>query len=153
MARPMTAGGDAGTRTSSDRHPSQWLALIVGLAFVGAGLAGFIVTGFDECVGRDTDETLLGLEVNPLHNIVHLVIGAAGLLLWKTRATARTYGWLLAIGYGATFVYGLFAVDERDINILSLNDADNWFHLASALVGLVIALWPDRDREPARRSA
>jgi hypothetical protein len=142
----MTAG-QAGTRTESDRHPSQWLALIVGLAFVGAGLIGFVITGFDEFVGRDTDKTLLGLEINPLHNIVHLVIGAAGLALWKTRSTARTYGWLLAIGYGATFVYGLFAVDERDINILSLNDADNWFHLASALVGLVIALWPDRDRD------
>ena len=154
MARSMTAG-DTGTdtrsRSESDRHPSEWLALAVGLAFVGAGVIGFFITGFDEFVGRDTDKTLLGLEINPLHNIVHLVIGLAGLAMWRTRSTARTYGWLLAIGYGATFVYGLFAVNERDINILSLNDPDNWFHLASALVGLVIALWPDRDRATAAR--
>ncbi len=38
----------------------------------------------------------------------------------------------------------VFAVDNTDINILSLNTADNWFHLASALVGLVIAVLPAR---------
>lgn len=143
MARPMTSN-DAGNATATHRHPSQWLALIVGLAFTGAGIAGFFVTGFDQFADRDTGETLFGLEINGLHNVVHLIIGLAGLALWRTRQGARTYGWLLAIGYGAAFVYGLFAVDEEDINILSLNDADNWFHLASALVGLVIALWPNR---------
>lgn len=151
MAGSMSAARSGATRTESDRHPSQWLALIVGIAFTGAGIVGFFVTGFDEFAGRDTNETLLGLEINPLHNIVHLVIGLAGLALWRTRAAARTYGWLLAIGYGAAFVYGLFAVDEPDINILSLNDADNWFHLASASVGLLIALWPDRDTAAGRR--
>ncbi len=65
---------------------------------------------------------------------------------WCWRAPwpgARTYGWLLAVGYGAAFVYGLFAVGE-DWDFLSLNWADNVLHLATALVGLVIALMPVR---------
>ena len=128
----------------SGRHPAQYLALLVGLAFVGAGIAGFFVTGFDGWIDRDTGQTLLGLEINPLHNVVHLAIGLGGLALWWTLAGARTYGLLLFLGYGATFVYGLFAVDNPDLNILSLNTADNWFHLASALVGLVIAVLPPR---------
>ncbi len=133
-------------RTRSGRHPAQYLALLVGLAFTVAGVAGFFVTGFEDWFDRNTGETLLGLEINPLHNVVHLVIGLGGLALWWTLSGARTYGLLLFLGYGATFVYGLFAVENRDINFLSLNSADNWFHLGSAIVGLVIAVLPPRRR-------
>lgn len=136
----------ASSAGAATRHPSQWLALAIGAAYTLAGLAGFLVTGFDDFVGRDTNERLLGFEVNPAHNIVHLVIGLAGLLLWRKLATTRSYGWLLALGYGATFVYGLFAVGQRDLNFLSLNAADNGLHLVSALAGLAIALWPLRRR-------
>ncbi|HEV2931390.1 MAG TPA: DUF4383 domain-containing protein, partial [Propionibacteriaceae bacterium] len=80
--------------------------------------------------------------VNPLHNIVHLAIGLVGLALWRRLDTARTYGWLLAAGYGLAFLYGLFAAGNRDINFLSLNGADNILHLVSALAGVAIALWP-----------
>ncbi len=59
---------------------------------------------------------------------------------------------LLAIGYGAVFVYGLFAVGNDDINFLSLNQADNWLHIVSTIVGLVIALHPVRQRNSANRA-
>ena len=102
---------------------------------------GFLVTGFDN-FAAETDKTLLGFEINPLHNIVHLAIGLAGLALWRRLDTARTYGWLLAAGYGLAFIYGLFAAGNSDINFLSLNGADNGLHLVSAVAGLAIALWP-----------
>jgi hypothetical protein len=147
MASSTQGMRDADVRRDDDRpavrtSPSQLLALIVGLAFTAAGIAGFVVTGTEDFTHHDTGETLLGLEINGLHNVVHLALGLAGLLLSARLATARLYGWLLAIGYGGAFVFGLFAVDEEDINVLSLNDADNWFHLASAAVGLIIALLP-----------
>ena len=128
------------------RTPSQYLALIVGLAFTVAGIAGFFVTGFDDFFAKDTNQFLLGLEINPAHNVVHLALGLLGLILAVSAAGARTYGALLFVGYAAAFVYGLFAVENRDINFLSLNTADNWFHLGSALVGLVIAVLPGRRR-------
>ena len=131
------------------KSPSQYLALIVGLVFTVVGIAGFFVTGLDiasldDFFARDTDKYLLGLEVNPAHNVVHLLLGLAGLALGVSKAGARAYGALLFVGYAATFVFGLFAVENPDINFLSLNTADNWFHLASALVGLVIAVLPAR---------
>lgn len=138
--------GSTATTDRTGRTPSQYLALIVGLAFTVAGIAGFFVTGFEDFVATDTDQYLLGLEINPLHNVVHLVIGLAGLALAVSPGGARTYGVLLFVGYAATFVYGLFAVENEDINFLSLNTADNWFHLGSALVGLVIAVLPGRRR-------
>ena len=77
--------------------------------------------------------------INPMHNVVHVVVGVAGIALSRTLAAARTYGWLLAVGYGAAFLYGLFAVG-KDWDFLNLNWADNVLHLVTALVGLVIAL-------------
>jgi ABC-type transport system involved in multi-copper enzyme maturation permease subunit len=126
---------------ATTRHPAELLALAIGVVYTLVGIAGFFVTGFDN-VAAETDKTLLGFEVNPLHNIVHLAIGVAGLALWRRLDTARTYGWLLAAGYGLAFIYGLFAAGNRDINFLSLNGADNILHLVSALAGLAIALWP-----------
>jgi hypothetical protein len=131
------------------RHPSQYLALAIGAVYTLIGILGFFVTGFDNFAAV-TGETLLGFEINPLHNIVHLLIGGAGLALWRTRSGAKTYGWLLAIAYLPTFLFGLYAVNNPDINFLSLNQADNWLHIGSALLGLVTALWPARRAAVAR---
>jgi hypothetical protein len=136
---------------AATRHPSQLLALAIGAVYTLVGILGFLVTGLED-FAAETDKTLLGFELNPLHNLVHLVIGLAGLALWRRLDSARLYGWLLAAGYGATFVYGLLAVGNRDINLLSINDADNGLHLVSAIAGLAIALWPAR-RTARRRLA
>jgi Domain of unknown function (DUF4383) len=129
--------------TPTTRHPSQLLALAIGVIYTLVGLLGFFITGFDN-FAAETDKTLLGFEINPLHNIVHLVIGLAGLALWRRLDGARLYGWLLAAGYGLAFVYGLFAAGNSDVNFLSINGADNVLHLVSAAAGLAIALWPAR---------
>ena len=141
MAHPNTTGA-AGTAT---RGTHQWLALVIGVVYLLVGLLGFLVTGFDGFTEHDHSQTLLGFAVNPLHNIVHILVGAAGIALSRTLRTARTFGWLLAVAYGATFLYGLFpARREGAVNFLSLNAADNILHLLSALAGLAIALGPVR---------
>ena len=82
--------------------------------------------------------------------MVHLIIGLLGVLLWNRSSSARAYGWILAVGYGATFVYGLIVVNDPDTNILNINGADNVLHIVSAAAGLAIALWPARhDRTTA----
>jgi hypothetical protein len=129
------------------RHPSQVLALAVGAVYTLVGVLGFLVTGFGN-FAAETDKTLLGFELNPLHNLVHLAIGLGGLAMWRRLDTARTYGWLLAVGYGVVFVYGLVAAGNSDVNFLSINGADNGLHLVSSLAGFAIALWPAR--RPAR---
>ncbi|MEN1975072.1 DUF4383 domain-containing protein [Cellulomonas olei] len=142
----MTAPTPAGTAVTSERQPHQWLALVIGIVYLVVGLAGFLVTGFDGFTEHDHSQTLVGFAINPLHNVVHIVIGVAGIALWSTASRARTYGWLLFVGYGATFVYGLVVANNPDANILNINGADNGLHVVSALAGLAIALWPRRDR-------
>lgn len=138
---------------TTGRHPAQWLALAFGAVYVLVGLVGFAVTGFDG-FAEPKGDLLLGIfEINPLHNIVHLLIGAAGLALWNRLDRARIFGWLLAVGYGAAFVYGLFvAGSDEPINFLAINQGDNWLHGLSALVGLAIALWPADDLRAGDRS-
>ena len=111
------------------------LALGIGVAYVLVGVLGFFVTGFDDFAAV-TDEKLLGIfALNPLHNIVHLLIGFGGLALWRTRETARAYGLALVAGYGVTFAYGLFTNE-----LLNLNAADNALHLFSAFAGAAILM-------------
>ncbi|GAB3201924.1 DUF4383 domain-containing protein [Geodermatophilus arenarius] len=135
-ARDRTAG-TAGAWTWP-----QVAALVVGAVYTIAGVAGWFVTGFEDFAAHTGDE-LLGFEVNPLHNLVHLAIGVAGLALARSLPLARTYGWLLAVGYGAALVYGLIAIGET-WDFLAINAADNWLHAVSAAVGLAIALGPVR---------
>jgi hypothetical protein len=120
------------------------LALAFGAIYLLVGIVGFFVTGFDDFFAHNTNETLLGFEINGMHNVVHILIGVAGLVLGRTLAGARTYGWLLAVGYGAAFIYGLLAIN-KEWDFLSINTADNVLHILTALVGLVIALLPVRN--------
>ena len=133
------------------RHPSQLLTLAIGVVYTLVGVLGFLVTGLAN-FASETNKTLVGFEINPLHNLVHLVIGLVGLALWRRLNTARAYGWLLAGVYGLTFLYGLFAAGNSDVNFLSINGADNGLHLVSALAGVAIALWPARRTAPGRDS-
>jgi hypothetical protein len=128
--------------TGRGRTVPEILALAFGAIYLLIGIIGFFITGFENFFSH-TDRTLLGFEINGMHNVVHILIGVAGLVLARTLAGARSYGWLLAVGYGAAFLYGLFATDKA-WDFLSLNWADNFLHLATALVGLVIALMPVR---------
>jgi hypothetical protein len=141
-----TAGNNA---TGRGKSVPEILALAFGAVYLLVGIVGFFITGFDDFFAHDTNQTLLGFEINGMHNVVHIVIGVAGLVLGRTLAGARTYGWLLAIGYGAAFVYGLIAMGET-WDFLSINMADNVLHIATALVGLVIALMPVRNAVDSR---
>ena len=132
----------AGNNTGTGARPwPQILALVFGAVYLLVGIVGFFVTGFDNFADNSQHEMLLFFMINPLHNVVHIVIGLAGLLLARTLAGARTYGWLLAVGYAAAFVYGLIAVG-KDWDFLNINGADNVLHILTAVVGLVIALAP-----------
>lgn len=128
----------------------QELALAFGVIYLLVGIVGFFITGFGHFFGNDNaippthhDDNLLGFMINPMHNVVHILVGAIGIAMSRSLAAARTYGWLLAVGYGAALVYGLVAVG-KDWDFLNLNAADNVLHILTALVGLIIALGPVR---------
>jgi Domain of unknown function (DUF4383) len=77
---------------NTQRTLAQTLALLFGIAFLAAGVLGFI-PGITQDLGDikfagDSPAELLGIfKVSILHNIVHLLFGIAGIALARTRRT------------------------------------------------------------------
>ncbi|WP_431921351.1 DUF4383 domain-containing protein [Amycolatopsis tucumanensis] len=133
-------------------QPVQVLAALVGLVYLAIGIVGFVRTGFGDFTGN-TDHMLMGFMINPLHNLVHVVVGVLGLLFATTSASARTYGWVLFIGFGLVTIWGLMitgVISANPVsglgNPLNLNTADNWLHGATAVLGLIMAVMPARKK-------
>jgi hypothetical protein len=123
---------------------NRLVGYVLGAAFLLAGLLGFTVA--DGFIGPEKGDLLLGLRVNHLHNIVHLLIGAA-LIYGATRGTetARRINTLVGAVYALVGVLGFFiASDTKDYNILALNQADNLLHVVSAAVLLGAAFLADK---------
>lgn len=123
--------------------PNRLLGTVFGVVYLLVGAAGFAVTGG---VGFASSEgnPLIVFDVNPLHNIVHLAIGAA-LLIAARRSVRAAKGVNTTVGavYLLVGVLGLLIVDSA-ANILALNGADNVLHLGSALLLLGVGMAADR---------
>ena len=134
----------ATSRTSATSSVNRLLGYVLGIVFLLVGALGFAVTGGVGFASREGN-TLLGFEVNPLHNIVHLLVGAV-LLLGATRGVAAARSANIAIGgtYLVVGIIGLFILDSS-ANILALNSADNVLHLVSAAALLGAGLAADKD--------
>jgi hypothetical protein len=126
----------------TNRSLAQTLALLFGVAFLGAGVLGFIpgiTTNLSDIkfAGNDSPSELLGIfQVSILHNIVHLLFGIAGIALSRTTANAKMYLLYSGVIYVVLFVYGLFVGTGDDVNFVPVNTADDWLHLVLA-VGLL----------------
>ncbi|MEU5874062.1 DUF4383 domain-containing protein [Glycomyces sp. NPDC047369] len=127
------------TQQTRGRTPVQVVGILISLVFVLVGIAGFIpglTTGLDSMsfAGHHSEAHLLGVfEVSVLHNVVHLLFGAVGLLMVRTVSGAVTY---LVIGgaiYLVLWLYGLVIDLDSAANFVPVNDADNWLHLALAI--------------------
>jgi hypothetical protein len=130
----------------TNRSLAQTLALVFGVAFLGAGVLGFIpgITtdlGDIKFAGNDSPSELLGIfQVSILHNIVHLLFGIAGVALSRTTANAKMYLLYSGVIYVVLFVYGLLVSSGDDANFVPVNGADDWLHLVLA-VGLLGGWW------------
>jgi hypothetical protein len=135
----------------TNRSLAQTLALVFGVAFLGAGVLGFIpgITtnlGDIDFAGKDSPSELLGIfQVSILHNIVHLLFGIAGIALSRTPANAMMYLLYSGVIYVVLFIYGLFVSAGDGANFVPINMADDWLHLVLA-VGLLGSWWISRSR-------
>ena len=124
--------------------PNRLVAVIFGAVYIVVGILGFAVTGGVSFLATQGG-LLLGLfMVNPLHNVAHLLIGAAllifGLVSVKAAKITNTVigGAYLLLGIVGFFLVGTAA------NILALNTFDHFLHLASAILLLALGLGAER---------
>ena len=119
---------------------STTFALIIGIAYLGAGLLGLIPaalmpppadappTSFTILYGY-----LLGIfPVNILHTAVHVAIGVWGLMAWRDLDSAKVFSRSLAIVYGALAVMGLIPGLNNMFGFIPLHSHDVWLHAGTA---------------------
>jgi hypothetical protein len=128
------------------RTPVQVVAVGFAYVYLLIGVLGFIpgittTNGELTVVGHHSNAELFGVfNVSALHNVVHLMFGAAGIVLSRTLSPARRY--LVAGGavYLLLFVYGLVVSRDGTANVLSVDDADNWLHLGLGAIMITLGV-------------
>jgi hypothetical protein len=123
--------------------PNRLVAVIFGAVYLLVGLLGFTVTGNVEFAGPEGGLLLGIFQVNPLHNIAHLLIGAA-LLIGGIAGVrpAKTVNVIVGAAYLLLGIVGFFL--QGPANFLALNVADHFLHLASAIILLGVGLAADK---------
>ena len=126
--------------------PARLYCLLVGGVLVIAGIIGFFYEA-SFAVGDDirSDKVFDILAINGWHNVVHLAIGA--LLLVAAGSAARAgalfvgglYIALAILGFIATGDGGIgfIAEDNVLIDLVPVNDEDNWLHVILGVTGLL----------------
>ena len=130
-------------------------ALIFGIIYVIAGISGFSPgltqhhadmppIAVDSFYGR-----ALGLfPVNILHNLVHLAIGAWGIVASRSVSGARLFGRGLAILYGLLAILGLIPATNTMFGLVPIYGHDVWLHAGTALIAAYFGFIARPDGEP-----
>ncbi len=121
-------------------------ALIMGIVFLAVGVLGFVpgITAHLDRIsfaGPGSGAHLLGVfHVSVLHNLVHLLFGAAGLLLARTVSSARSFLIGGGVVYLVLWLYGLLVDKGSAANFAPFNTADDWLHLGLGVGMIALAL-------------
>ncbi len=120
------------------------MALLFGLIFIAAGVAGFFLlnpagpgsTGHS--LSMDHGEgMLLGLfPVNTLHNAVHILFGVYALAASRSAGGAQGFFKFLFIAYAFLAILGLIPSTQTLFGYVPLHGNDVYLHLGLALAGL-----------------
>ena len=108
---------------------NQTWAKVIGVILLLVGILGFFM-----------GDSVFGLGVNTLHNIVHLVTGA--IFAWagfSASAPAKKVNTWLGVIYVLVGIVGFFALQD----LLMLNTADNGLHIVIGVVSVAIGMKGD----------
>jgi hypothetical protein len=130
--------------TALTKSPNRLVAAVFGAVYVLVGLVGFFATSNVGFISPDGGLLLGIFEVNPLHNVAHILIGAALLIAGLSNVSAAK-GTNTTVGavYLVLGIIGFF-IENTAANILALNTADHFLHLLSAVVLLAVGLGADK---------
>lgn len=111
------------------------LAILFGLVMIVVGLLGFLPD-------FTPNNLLFGIfEVNPMHNVIHLLTGIVALLCGLSNSLAsKIFFILFGLIYGAVAILG-FTQGPGLLFGMAINHADNWLHTAIALFSLYVGFF------------
>ncbi len=119
----------------------RYFAYGFGATYILVGVLGLLLTGLGNLVSPAA--TLVVFQVNPLHNLVHILVGALWVVAGSRVATARAASQAIGAVYLLLGVAGFFIIGTA-LDLLALNLADNFLHLATALAALYVGFFSPR---------
>lgn len=115
-------------------------AIIFGIAFIFAGVAGFFSTFM-------TNGQLFGLfEVDFMHNIIHIISGVIAIMASTSIKYSKWYFRLLGIIYATIALLGFWYSGDFYMLHMHMNFADNLLHVGIALVALYLGFFMRKKR-------
>jgi uncharacterized protein DUF4383 len=119
----------------------QLAAIVLGAAYAVGGVIGFGVTGFSG-VTSQVGHKFLFLQLNPLHDFIHLGIGLLLLLAGLKWNSAQTEGVLLGVGgiYVIAAITGFTYAHIPVISIVTSGNADNYLHAITGGTAILAAI-------------
>ena len=123
---------------------SKHMTLVFGVTFVFVGILGFIPNPLVSASGI--------FEVNTMHNLVHLLTGAAflfGGLALKGKETLTLK--VVTSAYFGVAILGFLTSGNTLLGLVHINEADRWLHLGLAVSMLGAALVTTRPRSQLSR--
>jgi hypothetical protein len=127
---------------SASTSLAQRIGLLFGGFYVAIGVIGFFITGFSGLTAESGDK-LLGIAINPFHNLAHLGIGLILIIFALQKNAAAAEGAVMGVGlfYIVAFVIGVTAPDNLTIlGIRGEDQAANFFHAVSGIFLLAVGL-------------
>ncbi len=120
--------------------PARLCAGVTGVLLVLIGVVGFFYTSSFGSPG-DVDSVFGILDVNGWHNVVHVAMGALGLLAFGAGGSpARRYAMALGAGNVILGIWGFIAASGGTIlGVIPVDTEDDVLHLVVGLAGL--AAW------------
>jgi len=111
----------------------QTVALIFGVVYLAVGIVGFLP--FLGGSYTQTSSSLLGIfPINLLHNLVHAVIGIAGIAAAASLASSRMFNQIVGVVLLLLGVVGIFVA--QPLGLLNIGGPDIALHL---LTGGILA--------------
>ena len=131
---------------------TRYFTLLVGIAFLAAGVAGFIPFFTPPAPANAPHLTintsyglLLGLfPVNIVHNIFHFNVGLFGLLSFRAYSPARRFCQFLGITLGILTVMGLIPQLNVVFGVWPLYGHAIWLHGIEAVIGIYLGFFANQ---------
>jgi hypothetical protein len=128
------------------QSPNRLLGIFLGIVYLLDGIYGFFLTSDTAFLATTGPKVFELFGTNPLHNLVHVVVGltllTAGLV--GPRAAKAMNTTLGAVFLLVGVVGLLLSSGSNPLNILAINGADNVLNFATAVVLLCVGLGADR---------
>lgn len=118
----------------------RFVAILFGIGFIFAGVVGFLPS-------FTPNNLLFGyFEVNAMHNIVHLASGVIAIMAATNLIYTIWYFRIFGLIYLLVSLLGFILHGDLSIVMTHFNLADNFLHLAIAVVALYFGFFAHKNK-------